>query len=201
MRRGQHGRHERRRAHLACGLGLQRLQQPQRAPELGQRRAAIAQQRVERPGAVAVADHGQPEIPITPGMPHEQLGLDALGTLEPPSGAGDARGEQPLQRAVGRQLLAQRRLQRHEFRRLLVAHHHEFLRTEPVLERVLRRARLAFGGLRATRSRAVDAAGLGAGAARKSRAKRGSKIGHDGFLRWWGRRVWSSGAPEQAAAA
>jgi hypothetical protein len=68
-------------AHLRGGLGLQRLQQPQRPPELGQRGAAIAQERVERPGAVAVADQGEAEIPIAVGMQREQLGLDALGAL------------------------------------------------------------------------------------------------------------------------
>jgi hypothetical protein len=91
-----------------CGLGLERLEEPQGAPELGERRAAIAQQRVERPRAVAVADQGEAEVGVAIGMAREQLGLDALGPLEPPGGAGDARGQQALQRALWRQVIDQR---------------------------------------------------------------------------------------------
>jgi hypothetical protein len=59
MRLGRPG--GRARASPAAGfrLGLERLEQAQRAPELGQRRAAIAQQRVERAAAIAVADQGK----------------------------------------------------------------------------------------------------------------------------------------------
>jgi hypothetical protein len=121
-----------------CRLGLQRLEEPERAPELGQRRAAIAQERVERPGTVAVADKGLSEIPIAPQMMLKQLGLDALGTLEPPGGAGDAPGEHGLQRPLWPQLLDQRRLKRGELLRLLVADDHEFLGAKPVLQGVPR---------------------------------------------------------------
>jgi hypothetical protein len=119
-------------------FGLERLEEPERTPQLGERRAAIAQQRIERPGTVAVADKGLSEIPIAPQMMLKQLSLDALGTLEPPGGAGDAPGEHGLQRALGRQLLDQCRLERGELLRLLVADDHEFLGAKPVLQGVLR---------------------------------------------------------------
>jgi hypothetical protein len=77
----------------------------------------------------------------------KQLGLDALGTLEPPGGAGDARGKHALQGALGGQLLDQRRLERSELLRVLVADDCEFLGAKTVLEGVLRRARLALDGL------------------------------------------------------
>jgi hypothetical protein len=85
-------------------LGLERLEEPERAPELSQRRAAIAQQRVERPRAIAIADQRHTEIPLAPQIMPEQLVLDALGTLEPPDGAGDAPGEHALHRALRGQL-------------------------------------------------------------------------------------------------
>jgi hypothetical protein len=153
------GRGQRRR-----WLGLQRLEEPQRAPQLGERRAAVAQQRVEGARAVAVADQGQAEVAVTIGMALEQLGLDALGALEPPGGARDAAGKQALQRALGREFVHERRLEGGELGRLLVADDDEFLRAQPVLEGVLGGARLALGGFRAARPRAVAAAGLGAGA-------------------------------------
>jgi len=43
-------------------LGLERLERAQAARELGQRRAAVAQQRGEGAGAVAVAGQDQAEI-------------------------------------------------------------------------------------------------------------------------------------------
>jgi hypothetical protein len=95
-------------------LGLERFEEPQGAPQLGQRRAAIAQERIERPRAVAIADQGHTGIPLAPQMVLEQPGLDVLGALEPPGGPGDAPGEQGLQGAIGCQLLDQRRLERGE---------------------------------------------------------------------------------------
>jgi hypothetical protein len=143
-------------------LRLERLEEPERAPQLGQRGAAIAQERVERPGAVAVADQGQTEIPLAPQVVTKQPGLDALGALEPPDGAGDARGEQALQVALGGQLRQQRCLERGEFFGVLVAHHHEFLGAKTVFEGVLRRSRLALDGLGPARLRAVATARRGA---------------------------------------
>jgi hypothetical protein len=40
-------------------LGLERLERLERAPELRHRRAAIAQQGLERAGAIAVANEGE----------------------------------------------------------------------------------------------------------------------------------------------
>jgi hypothetical protein len=143
-------------------LGLERLEEPQRAPQLGERRAAIAQQGVERPRAVAVADQRKPEVALAVGMALEQLGLDPLGALEPPGGAGDARGEHGLERALRRQLLEQRRLERFKLGGTLARQHDVLLRAQAVLEGVLRRARLAFRRLGSARFRTVPAAGLGA---------------------------------------
>jgi hypothetical protein len=174
-----------------CGLGLERLEEPQGAPELGERRTAIAQQRVERARAIAVADQGQAEIPLPPQAVLKQPGLHALGALQPPGGAGDAPGEHGLQRALRRQFLDQRRLERGEFLRLLVADDHEFLCTQAVLQSVLGRARLTLGRFRAARFRAVASAGLGACRAqerrqrgdrvRRCRAGRGFGAGHGGI--------------------
>jgi hypothetical protein len=173
-------------------LGLERLQQPQPAPELGERATAIAQERVERPRAVAVADQGQAEIPLPPQVVLKQPGLDPLGALKPPGSAGDAPSQQALQRVRGRQLIHQRRLKRSEFLRLLVADHHEFLGAKPVLQGVLCRARLAFRRLGATRLGAVAPARRGAlgaqqgrergyEALRPGRAGRGFGAGHGGI--------------------
>jgi hypothetical protein len=73
MRRGRHG------GLGACLLGLERLEGAQGVPELGQRRAAIAQQRVERARPVAIADHGQTEAGGARDVLREQLGLLAAG--------------------------------------------------------------------------------------------------------------------------
>jgi hypothetical protein len=155
-----------RRAHPWAGgrLDLQRLEQLQRAPELGQRAAAVTQQGVERPAAVAVADQREAEIRVA--LDGEQLGLDPLGALEPPGGAGDATGEHALQGAIGGQLLDQRRLERAEFLRMLVADDHEFPGAKTMLEGVLRRSGLAFRRPGSARLRAVATTGLGARAGR-----------------------------------
>jgi hypothetical protein len=172
-------------------LGLERLEEPQGAPQFGQRRAAIAQQRVERPRAVAVADQGEAEIGVAIGIAREQFGLDALGAIEPPSGADDAPGKQALQRARGRQLIHQRRLERLEFFAVLAGDHHEFLRAKTMLQSVLGRARLAFRRLGAARLGAVAPTRRGARGAqerrqrgdsvRGCRAGRGFGSGHGGI--------------------
>jgi hypothetical protein len=92
----------------------------------------------------------------------KEPGLDPLGALEPPGGAGDTRGEHRLERTLWRQLLNQRRFERRELLRVLVADDHEFLGAKTVLERVLRRARLALDGLGPARFGAVAAARRGA---------------------------------------
>ena len=111
---------------------------------------------------MAIADQREAEVTIAVGMAREQLGLDTLGALEPPGGAGDARGEQVLHDTLRGQLRQQRRLERGKLLRVLVADHAEFLGAKTMLEGVLRRARLTFGGFRAARFGAVDAARRGA---------------------------------------
>jgi hypothetical protein len=108
-------------------LGLQRLEEPQRAPELCERAAAIAQPCVECPGPVAVTDQGQTEILLAPQVVTKQPGLNPLGALEPPDGAGDASGEHALQGALRGQLRQKRCLERREFLEILVADDDEFL--------------------------------------------------------------------------
>jgi hypothetical protein len=182
-------------------LGLERLEGAQRPRKLGLGGAAIAQQGVERARAVAVADQREAEVAIAEHAVHlarEQLGLDALGALEPPGGAGDARGEQALQGAIGGQLLDQRRFERRELGRLLVADDDEFLRAETVLECVLRRSRLPFGGLRPARLGAVPATRLGTGIADGNhRARRGACTRHGGFLAGWRELAGGGGGPRR----
>ena len=110
---------------LGRGLGLQRLEQPQRPPQLGERAAAVAQQRVEGARAVAVADQREAEVAVATAFSREQVGLDALGALKTPGGRDDPLREQALQRALGRQLFEQRRLERIELARALLARQHE----------------------------------------------------------------------------
>ena len=81
--------------------------------------------------------------------------------------------------------------------RILVRQHDVLLRAQAVLQGVLRRARLAFGGLRPARLRAVLATGIGARivlwcchARRRAeggggRTRRGACTGHSGFLVGW----------------
>jgi hypothetical protein len=128
--------------------GLEGLQQAQRAPQLGERAAAVAQQGVERAGAVAVTDQGQAEIAVH-AMAAEQLSLDPLGALQPPGRTGDARGQKVLQGTDWRQLLDQRCLQRLELLLILAADHREPVCAHPVVERIARRWRHAFRSLEA----------------------------------------------------
>ena len=94
-------------------LGLERLERAQRAPELGDRRAAITQQRLERARAVAVPDQREPEPAVGVAALLEQLVLDAIrhardATRRPRS----RRASTALQRAhERRQFLGQRRLE------------------------------------------------------------------------------------------
>jgi hypothetical protein len=62
-----------------------------------------------------------------------------------------------------RQLLEERRLELGELRGILLRQHDVLLRAQPVLEGILRRARLALCGPGAARFRAVFPAGFGTG--------------------------------------
>jgi hypothetical protein len=64
---------------LRVPFGLERLERAQRAPKLGERAAAIAQERVEAAGTVAVADHRVAEIGVVVGIALEQLSLGTRG--------------------------------------------------------------------------------------------------------------------------
>src|SRR5690606_10338632 len=92
-------------------------------------------------------------------LAREQFRLDALRALEPPGGAGDAAGEQALQRTLRREVVDQLRFERGERLCALARDHRELLGAKAVAQRIARRARLAFGGLRAARFGAVAAAG------------------------------------------
>ena len=164
--------------------GLERLERAQAAGELGERRAAVAQERREGAGAVAVAGQDAAEIGLA-ALVGEQLGLDPVGAREAPGGDRDALREHGLERAGGRQLLEQGRLEGPEPGAVLVRQHDEPQRPQAVLERILRRARLALGRPRPARHGAIAAAGLGARSARgDGRAERGADTGHGGFPRW-----------------
>ena len=118
----------------------------QRAGKLGLGGAAIAQQRVERARAVAVADQGEAEVAFAERAVHlarEQLRLDPLGALEPPGGARDPARQQGLQRARWREIGDQRRLERDERFRALTLDDDVVLGAQAVREGIARRARLA----------------------------------------------------------
>jgi hypothetical protein len=145
-----------------AGLVLQRLEQPHRPKKLGERAAAIAQQGVERAGAVAVADQRQRQVAAAVPQPvGKKLHLDPLGALEPPGGAHDPAGQQELEAAFGCQLLEQRRLERGERLGVLVGNQ-VLVGAQPVLEGILRHARLALVGTGTARLRTVAPAGRGA---------------------------------------
>ena len=170
---------ERTRCSCRCGglglfrcLGLERFQGAQGAPQLGERAAAVAQQGVERAGAVAVADQGLPEPAAGEHVLAEQVGFQALGAGEPPARGDHPLREHGLQRAFGRQLRHQRRLEGFERRRPLARQDDALLGAHAVLQRVLRRARLALGSFRAARFRAIAAARRGARGIQDRRARR-----------------------------
>ena len=93
-RRAARGTSRRRRRGRRCGagrerlarLGLERLERAQRAHELGQRGAAVTQQRGQGAGAVAIADQRETEVALPAPLMAEQLGLDPIGPLQPPGG-------------------------------------------------------------------------------------------------------------------
>jgi hypothetical protein len=140
--RGRLGRAHRRRRPLC----LERLEHAQRAHELGHCRAAVAQQGLERLGAIAVADQREREVAVVAAPVDEQLGLDAIGPGEPPGGGRDALREHGLERTDGRQLQGQRRLEGRELGAILVREHDVLLRPQPVRQGISRRACPAFGG-------------------------------------------------------
>jgi hypothetical protein len=122
-----------------------RLERAQGSPELGHGRAAIAQQRLERARALAVAKEREPEAAAQITALLEQLDFDPVRPREPPRGDCDAAREPPrgdcdaarehgLQRAAGRQLLDQRGLERGELRRVLVRQHEMLLCAQAVLQ-------------------------------------------------------------------
>jgi hypothetical protein len=160
-------------------LGLERLEGAQRAPELGERAAAIAQERVEAARAVAVADQGQTEAAADKAVLGEQLPLKPLGPLEPPGGGDDPAREHGLERARGCQFCEQRGLERGECGGALARQHDALLRAKTVLKGVLCRAGLAVWGFRATRFRAIAATGCGTGGAQEGR-RGGGHRGHGG---------------------
>jgi hypothetical protein len=138
--------------------------------------------RLERAAAVAVADQGEPEPAVRHVTLLDQLDLDAIGPSQPPGGDRDAPCEHGLQRAHRRQLLDQRRLEVGELGGILVRQHHMPLRAHAVLQRILRRTRVALFGPRAARLRAVAPARVGARVADRTAARRlPGRVGERGF--------------------
>jgi hypothetical protein len=120
----------------------------------------------------------------------EQLDFEAVGAREAPGRDRDAPREHRLERALGCQLRDHRRLEFGKFGGILVRQHDVLFRPQAVLERVLRRARLALRRLRPARPGAVAPARLGARIGHgNGRARRGANIGHDGGSLGW-RRGW-----------
>jgi hypothetical protein len=168
-------------------FGLERLQGPQRAHELGLRGAAIAQQGLERPGAIAVADQREPDAAVRDRSQtlREQIDLDPLRPLEPPGGARDAPDQDVLQGAVRRQLVDQRRLESANSPMSSSGSTTYFSARRPCFRAFLRRSRLAFGGPRSARLPAILPARFGANTADgDGRARRGAGTGHGGIPCW-----------------
>jgi hypothetical protein len=133
----------------ARGLGLERLQRAQRAPQLGHGRAAIAQHGVERARAVAIAHqgHAEPVVALLEiALDAERLGLDPVGALEPPGGDQQAPGEQALHPALGCDVAEQQRRQGLELLGALVVEQGGAAGAQAVPERVPGDPRLAGGG-------------------------------------------------------
>jgi hypothetical protein len=133
---------------LARRLGLERLERLERAPELGHRGAAIAQERLERARAVAVADQREAWAGVAIAALLEQLDLQAIGARETPRGKRDPTREHGLQRTDGRQLVDHGRLECSELGGVLLRQHYELLRAQAVLQCIPRRSGLAFFGPR-----------------------------------------------------
>ena len=167
-------------------LGLERLQRLERAPELGHGGAAVAQERLEAAGAVAVADQRHADPGVLPAPLLEQLDLHAIGARQTPGGDRDPARQHELQGTFRRQLIQQRRLERLKLDGILVRQHDVLQGAHAVLQRILRRPGLALLGLRPARLRAVLTARLGAGIGYgNGRAQRGAILRHGG-IPWLG---------------
>ena len=193
-------------------FGLERLERLERAPELGHDGAAVAHQRVEAAGGVAVADQGEPGIGVLVAAELEHFGLQPIGALQAPGGDRDAAREQGLQDADRRQLREDGGLERRERRGVFLRQQHVLVRCMPCLGHFAPSApcRLANSG-RATSRRSCDwprhvhrSAGLrrarraGGG---NGRARRGAIIRHGGISlvvgedRGWLARARGCGQP------
>jgi hypothetical protein len=117
----------------ACLPGLERLERAERPHELGHGGAAVAQQRLEAAGAVAVADQRDAGATVAPASLGEHLDLHAIGAGKPPSGDRDAPREHRLERAEGCELIEERRLEHGELHGILVRQYDMHLRAHPVL--------------------------------------------------------------------
>ena len=87
-------------------LGLERLQRLERAPELGHRGAAVAQERLEAAGAVAIPDQGHADPGVLPAPLLEQLDFHAIGARQPPGGDREPAREHELKGTFRRQLIS-----------------------------------------------------------------------------------------------
>ena len=150
-------------------ISLERPQRAQRAEQLGECRAAVAHQGLERARAVAVA--GQPGaergLPLMPAaaraeMTLEQGRLDPVRAPRPPGRGGDPQRELGLQRPCGRQLRPHGAGKGGELTGALVAQQ-QALRAQAMLDRVAGGAGLAGGADRPARARPVAPAGRGPG--------------------------------------
>jgi hypothetical protein len=112
------------------------------------------------------AKQGEPEAAVRDVALRKQLDLEAVGPRQTPGGDRDAPRKNGLERALGRQLLDHGRLEIGELGGILLRQRHVLLGAQAVLERIPRRAGLAFGCLRAARPGTVPAARLDAGSGR-----------------------------------
>jgi hypothetical protein len=122
----------------------------------------------------------------------EDFALDPIGALQAPGRRGEAKRKRLLQRARGREIVQECRLMRLERAPVLVRDHDEPLCAKAVLQRVLRRARLAVFRSWPVRLRAVAPARLGAcvrggnGDGNRRAGRGGACCGHGGIPCWVG---------------
>ena len=183
-------------------LGLERLERAERAPELGHRRAAVAQ--ASRSSSCRCR-RGSGR-----GRPRRCQRRSANSSTSMRSARANRQAATATRRAsticnapMGASSATSAASKGGELKRILVRQHDEFLRAHAVLERILRRARLAFGGVRPARLCAVLPAGFGAGIADgDGRATRGACTGHRGGDPWLERADgsrWEGVTPQEAA--
>ena len=129
-------------------LGLKRLEGAQRAPELGYRRPAIAQQRLERARAVAVADQREPKPAIArPRRSSNSSASMRSARARRQAATATRRASTVWSAPTGASSSTSAASSAANSARVLVRQHDVLLRAHAVLERILCRARALPSGV------------------------------------------------------